>query len=147
MICPALAEVVEQTAREVWPRPGRVYGYRSQLVAGHTWGPRLETPAEARALTLLGADVANQSIAADATVAREIGACFVSATYSVNYVDGVIPGEWGEMDRLHHDCGRAAVTVSLRTLARLPLDSSCGRAGRRSRDRRSRAAPRGRDRS
>lgn len=131
MICPELARVVEETAREEWPAPGRVYGYGRQLVAGHTWGPRLETPAEARALTLLGADVANQSIAADATAAREIGACFVSGTYSVNYVDGVISGEWGEMDRLHTELGRAAVTISLRALARAPLGTACGCASYR----------------
>jgi 5'-methylthioadenosine phosphorylase len=134
LICPAMAGVLERVAVENWPPPGRVYGYGRRLVVGHTWGPRLETPAEARALALLGADVANQSIAADATLAREIGACFVSATYSVNYVDGVIPGEWGEMDRLHEQCGPAAVAISLRTLARISLDDSCGcRAFRRER--------------
>ncbi len=126
LICPAMASVLERVAVEHWPAPGRVYGYGQGLVVGHTWGPRLETPAEARALMLLGADVANQSIAPDATAVREIGACFVSATYSVNYVDGVISGEWGEMDRLHERCGPAAVGISLRTLASISLDDSCG---------------------
>lgn len=125
MFCPAMGGVLELVAREGWPAHLRVYGPGNHLVVAHTWGPRLETPAEARALTLLGGDVANQSIAPDATAAREIGACFASATYSVNYVDGVMPGEWGDLDQVHQQCGRAAAQISLRFMGRMPLDTAC----------------------
>ncbi|HYU17926.1 MAG TPA: 5'-methylthioadenosine phosphorylase [Chloroflexota bacterium] len=131
LICPSLATTLESQARELWPRDARVYGYRNGLVTGFTFGPRFETPAEARALSLLGADIANQSIAPEATNAREIGACFASATYVVNYVDGVIAGEWGDLDHIHEELGDPAVRISLRAIARAPLDEACGCAALR----------------
>src|SRR5262249_54352527 len=80
MICPDLAATLEDTARALWPKGARVYGRAAGLVAGHSWGPRFQTAAEARAYHLLGADFINHSIAPEATAAREIGACFVNAT-------------------------------------------------------------------
>lgn len=125
MFCPSLASTLESTARELWPTSGRVYGLSNQLVTAHTWGPRLETPAEARALQLLGADIASQSIAPEATGAREIGACFISATYVVNYVDGVLPDEWGDLDGIHEEMSTVAPRISLRAIARAPLTDDC----------------------
>jgi len=92
----------------------------------HTWGPRFESPAEARALQLLGADAVNQSIAPEATNAREIGACFISGSYITDYVDGIIPDEWGELDAIHDELGRAAARISLRAVAQVPLTRECG---------------------
>lgn len=126
MLCPSLARTLERMAREVWPNSGRVYGQASQLVMALTWGPRFETPAEARALQLLGADAVSQSIAVEATNAREIGACFASASYVTDYVDGVISGEWGDLDAIHSEMGKAAVQISLRAIARAPLTDECG---------------------
>ncbi len=126
MLCPSLARTLEQIAIEVWPHSGRVYGQTSRLVTAFTWGPRFETPAEARALQLLGADAVSQSIAAEATNAREIGACFVSASYVTNYVDGIIVGERDNLDAIHSEMGTAAVRISLRAIARAPLTDECG---------------------
>ena len=126
LFCPSLASIIEDTAKELWEKPGRVYGHASHLVVAHTWGPRFETPSEARALALLGADLVNNSIAADATLSREIGACFASATYVTNFVDGVVPGQWGDMEASHARLGRIAPRISLRSLARLTLETDCG---------------------
>jgi len=131
MICPDLARTLERAARALWPAADRVYGLANRLVVAHTWGPRFETPAEARALQLLGADVVNQSIAPEATNAREIGACFVSNSYVTNYVDGVVPEEWGALDKIHDELGTIAVRISVRALARATLTDACGCAAYR----------------
>jgi 5'-methylthioadenosine phosphorylase len=126
LFCPNLMSTLEKTARESWPATARVYGRANRIVTAHTWGPRLETPAEARALQLLGADAANQSMAPEATNAREIGACFVSGSYVVNYVDGVIPEEWGALDGIHDELGALAARISLRAVARVTVTDTCG---------------------
>ena len=126
LFCPSMGQTLEKEARGLWPAAARVYGLANRLVVAHTWGPRFETPAESRALQLLGADVVNQSIAPEATHAREIGACFISASYVVNYVDGIIPEEWGELDTIHHDLGLVAARISLRAIARVELTEMCG---------------------
>lgn len=126
LFCPSLMGTVEETARESWPATARVYGRANRIVTAHTWGPRLETPAEARALQLLGADAANQSMAPEAANAREIGACFASGSYVVNYVDGVIPEEWGALDGIHDELGAVAARISLRSVARVKLTDACG---------------------
>jgi 5'-methylthioadenosine phosphorylase len=131
LFCPQLMLTVEEAARELWPPGGRVYGRANRIVTAHSWGPRLESPAEARALALLGADAANQSMAPEATNAREIGACFASGSYVVNYVDGVIPEEWGALDRIHDELGAVAARISLRTVARAELSGACGCAAYR----------------
>ncbi|MDR7523609.1 MAG: 5'-methylthioadenosine phosphorylase [Armatimonadota bacterium] len=126
MFCPSLGRVLEQTARELWPITARVYGLHNRLIMAHTWGPRFETPAEARALQALGADAVNQSIAPEATNAREIGACFISASYVTDFVDGIIPEEWGELDAIHDELGAVAARISLRAIARAELTDACG---------------------
>ena len=131
LFCPGLMRTVEETARGLWPPTARVYGRAHRLVMAHSWGPRLETPAEARALQVLGADAANQSAAPEAANAREIGACFVSGSYVVNYVDGVVPEEWGPLDLIHDELGAVAARISLRSLARADLTDACGCAAYR----------------
>jgi 5'-methylthioadenosine phosphorylase len=131
LLCPALGRTLERTARELWPASGRVYGLANGIVMAHTWGPRFETPAEARALQSLGADAVSQSVAPEASNAREIGACFISASYVTNYVDGVIPGEWGALDKIHEDLGAVAARISLRAIASAGASDDCGCAAYR----------------
>ncbi|HKX19529.1 MAG TPA: 5'-methylthioadenosine phosphorylase [bacterium] len=126
LFCPSLMATLEEAARESWPAAARVYGRANRIITAHTWGPRLETPTEARALQLLGADAANQSMAPEATNAREIGACFASGSYVVNYVDGIIPEEWGALDGIHDELGAVAARISLRAVARAELTDTCG---------------------
>lgn len=131
LFCPSMGRTLEATAREVWPDDARVYGMANALVVAHTWGPRFETPAEAQALRLLGADYVSQSMCPEATHAREIGACFISSSYVVNYVDGVIPEEWGNLDGIHDEMDDIAPRISLRALARTELTDDCGCASYR----------------
>jgi 5'-methylthioadenosine phosphorylase len=126
MLCPSMAAALEETARPLWPAGARVYGHANRLVMAHTWGPRFESPAEARALQMLGADVVSQSAAAEATNALEIGTCFVSASYVTDYVDGIIPGAWGDLDAIHEELGAVAARISLRAMARVELTDACG---------------------
>ncbi|WP_412517418.1 hypothetical protein K8Z49_01275 [Actinomadura madurae] len=125
LVCPALAGSVADAAEREWPAPGRVLRREAGLVVAHTWGPRLETPAEANALRLLGADLANQSIAVDATLAREIGACFAPSSYIVNFVDGVNPEEWGDYHGIHDRSALPAMRIGLTAIAAVPAERSC----------------------
>lgn len=81
IICADTAALLARIAAEHWPAGARVHGAEAGLVAAHAYGPRLTTPAEALAYRSMGADVLNHSIAPEATLAREIGACFVSLAY------------------------------------------------------------------
>jgi 5'-methylthioadenosine phosphorylase len=81
LVCPACAAIVERTARRLWPVENRVYGTSAGLVAAHAWGPRLTTPAEVTAYRTMGGDFINHSLAPEATLAREIGACFVNCAF------------------------------------------------------------------
>jgi len=81
LFCPVCAGIVEKEARKLWPSDARVYGYGAGLVAAHSWGPRLQSPAEVNAYRSLGADLINHSLAPEATLAREIGACFVNVSF------------------------------------------------------------------
>jgi 5'-methylthioadenosine phosphorylase len=131
LFCPALGHTVETVARELWPASGRVYGHSSGLVVVHNWGPRFNTAAEARAYQLLGADIINQSIGAEANGAREVGACFISASYVVSYESGVVPDAGNELDAIHHELALASGRISLRTLARADLSAPCACEGYR----------------
>lgn len=77
IVCARCAAAVAKAAQTYWPVGRRVHGIEQGLIAGHAYGPRLTTPAEAMAFRTLGADIINHSIAPEATLAREIGACFV----------------------------------------------------------------------
>jgi 5'-methylthioadenosine phosphorylase len=123
--------VLEQAARELWPPPGRVYGLQNGLIVAHNWGPRFTSPAEARAYQLLGGDAINQSIAPEASAFREIGACFISASYIVSYEETIVPGSWTGLDTIHSDLAEPASRISLLTIARAVLSDNCGCAERR----------------
>jgi 5'-methylthioadenosine phosphorylase len=125
MFCPALARTVETVARSRWPAPGRVLGHSKQVVVMHDWGPRFTSRAEARAFQLLGADALNQSICPEANAAREIGACFASASYVVCYEPGVAAAD-DDIDAIHGDLAMAASRISLETMAQATLSDECG---------------------
>lgn len=81
LICAQAASLLQDLANDCWPAGARVHGQGQDLVAAHMYGPRLTSPAEAMAFRSMGADVLNHSIAPEATLSREIGACFVPVTY------------------------------------------------------------------
>jgi 5'-methylthioadenosine phosphorylase len=131
LFCPALVSTTAGVAREIWPRSSRVYGHASEIVIAHNWGPRFTSAAEARAYRLLGADAVNQSIAPEASAIREIGACFVSASYVVSYEVGVISETWKDLDSIHEDLAVSAGSISLLSIARAELTDECGCAALR----------------
>lgn len=127
LFCPDMAATLEATARELWPAPGRVLGHGLGIVAAHNWGPRYSSGAEARAYQLLGADAINQSIGAEANLMREIGTCFVSASYIVRHQDGIAPAIKIEgLDKIHSDLAEVSSQISLLAIARAVRTESCG---------------------
>jgi 5'-methylthioadenosine phosphorylase len=133
LVCPECSDVVEATAKEIWPAHGRVYGRRANLVAGHAWGPRLTSPAEARALRMLGADITNHSLAPEATLAREIGACFVNCAFVTVAFDDYFasPDEKIIADNAIEALNAPASRVALRSVARFDAAKPCCCAGLR----------------
>lgn len=127
IVCPVSAEILAETARRHWPASGRVYGVDAGLVAAHAYGPRLTTPAEAVAYRALGADIINHSIAPEATLSREIGACFVPCAFvTAGFNDyfrpaGVSLLQEGVLEGLSPIVSR----VALEAAARLPLGHDC----------------------
>jgi 5'-methylthioadenosine phosphorylase len=134
MVCPSCAATVEATARSLWPTGSRVYGQTAGLVAGHAWGPRLTTPAEAQAHRMLGADVTNHSLVPEATLAREIGACFVNCSFiTVAYDDYFAPADRKVIDDgVLEGLIPIASRVAMLAVARLDAQAPCLCSGLRS---------------
>ena len=137
LFCPGLAGTLEQTAAASWPSPARVYGHGTGVVAAHNWGPRFTSRAEAQAYRMLGGDVVNQSIGPEASAMREIGACFISASYVVCFEDGVAEetNDAVNIGSIHADLAKISTRISLVTLARAAVDQTCGCGNLRSQSR------------
>jgi 5'-methylthioadenosine phosphorylase len=127
IVCPACAKIAADVARKHWPASARVHGVESGLVAAHVYGPRLTTPAEVMAFRSMGADIINHSIAPEATLAREIGACFVPCAFvTAGFHDYFRPaGESllraGVVENLGVILGR----IALEAAAQFPTTSDC----------------------
>ncbi|NEJ69595.1 5'-methylthioadenosine phosphorylase [Rhizobium phaseoli] len=128
IVCPHCAAVLADTARRVWPSSCRVHGIEQGLVAAHAYGPRLTSPAEALAFRSMGADVINHSIAPEATLSREIGACFVPCAFVTAGFNDYMDRSRGTLlqDGVLPSLSMLASRVALETAIRLPSDSSCG---------------------
>jgi len=134
LFCPVCAKIVEDVARSLWPADARVYGHSAGLVAGHSWGPRLQSPAEANAYRSLGADIINHSLAPEATLAREIGVCFANVSFvTAPYLNYFTPAN---IKVLGADTQRTlapiASRIALRSIARFPEGAQCLCSGLRS---------------
>ena len=125
MFCPAIGEELKQVALSLWPSSGRVYGRDDGLIMGVTIGPRFETPAEARWLQRSDCDVVGQSAGPEVFLAREIGACYASSSYVVNWVDGIREQTW-DLDGIHEELKLPASHLVLRAIKRVSLDDACG---------------------
>lgn len=62
---------------------------RSGIVYATTNGPRLETPAEIRALRNLGADVVGMTLSSEVTLLREKKIACCAVAYSINWAAGL----------------------------------------------------------
>ncbi|MHB8620201.1 MAG: MTAP family purine nucleoside phosphorylase [Chloroflexota bacterium] len=80
--CPELADILAG----VWPAVG--YNALRPAVYAMTAGPRLETPAEIRALRGLGATVVGMTVVPEMIMARELGICYAAAGLVVNWAAG-----------------------------------------------------------
>lgn len=125
MFCPAIGAELAAAAQSVWPSSGRVYGRDDGLIMAVTIGPRFETPAEARLLQRCDCDVVGQSAGPEVFLAREIGACYASSSYVVNWVDGIREQTW-ELDGIHEELKLPASRLVLRAIKRVTLDDACG---------------------
>jgi len=81
--CPQLRALVLQVAR------GRRARVHERAVVACTEGPRFETPAEIRALRVLGADLVNMTVAPEAFLARELQMCYASLCFVSNMAAGM----------------------------------------------------------
>lgn len=134
LICPACAAVMERTAKSLWPADARVFGQRQGLVAAHAWGPRLQSPAEAMAYRSLGGDFINHSLAPEATLAREIGACFVNCAFiTAAYHNYFSPPDVKVLGAdVHSELSVVASRVALQAAAALEREVDCGCSSLRS---------------
>lgn len=72
-----------------------------QGVMAVTQGPRLETPAEIRALQRAGADMVGMTGMPEAALARELGLDYACLAVSVNWAAGLSPAGAGIHDEIH----------------------------------------------
>ncbi|RWD61429.1 MAG: 5'-methylthioadenosine phosphorylase [Mesorhizobium sp.] len=127
IVCSTCAAILAEKAGRLWPAEGRVHGIEQGLVAGHVYGPRLTTPAEAIMFRTLGADITNHSIAPEATLSREIGACFTPCAFVTATVNDYLSRdrgtllEGGVLERL----SQVTSAIALETAAALPVGESC----------------------
>lgn len=89
-------------------------------------GPRFETPAEVRALALLGGDVVGMTGLPEAVLAREAGLCYATVAVVTNPGAGLGPGPISheEVSRVMEALRPRVVQLMLRALVALPRERS-----------------------
>jgi 5'-methylthioadenosine phosphorylase len=127
IVCPHGAKILAETASAIWPTSCRVHGLDQGLVAAHAYGPRLTTPAEALAFRTMGADVINHSIAPEATLSREIGACFVPCAFVTAGFNDYMDRSRGSLlqEDVLPSLSMLASRVALQAAARIPIEPPC----------------------
>jgi 5'-methylthioadenosine phosphorylase len=127
LVCQHCASVLEKTARDIWPASCRVHGVSQGLVAAHAYGPRLTSPAEALAYRSMGADIINHSIAPEATLSREIGACFTPLAFVTAGFNDYMDRGRGQLlqDGVLPSLSMTASRLALETAARFPDNEDC----------------------
>jgi 5'-methylthioadenosine phosphorylase len=128
LVCQHCAAVLADTAGRHWPTSRRIHGIELGLVAAHAYGPRLTSPAEALAFRSMGADIINHSIAPEATLAREIGACFVPCAFVTAGFNDYMDRTSGQLlqDGVLPSLSMIASRVALETVARFSDEQPCG---------------------
>jgi len=118
--CPELRALLVEAARA---RGARVH---EKAVLACTEGPRFETPAEIRAMRVLGCDLVGMTVAPEAFLARELEICYASLCFISNMAAGM-------QDRLTADevlemasrIQELVREVLLEAIGRLPEERSC----------------------
>ena len=127
LVCRHCAGILADTARRSWPTSCRIHGIEQGLVAAHSYGPRLTSPAEAMAFRSMGADVLNHSIAPEATLSREIGACFVPLAFVTAGFNDYMDRDRGKLlqEGVLPSLSMTASRIALETVAALPDLEAC----------------------
>ena len=81
VFCPALRRIVGEVLHDI-----RLI-YHGAGTAAITEGPRLETPAEVRALASLGAEIVTHTFAPEMFLARELQMCYAALCYVLDYAE------------------------------------------------------------
>ncbi|NLN29307.1 MAG: MTAP family purine nucleoside phosphorylase [Firmicutes bacterium] len=126
--CSGLREVLLDVAR------GQGLRVHAEACYACVEGPRYETPAEVKALAMLGADVVGMTNATEALLCREAGLCFGTLALVTNWGAGIGP------ERLDHEqvtqevlknTNRLVSTLreTLRRLCERPVRCDCGVTG------------------
>lgn len=131
IVCATGAGILAEVASRHWPADARIHGHSQELVAAHVYGPRLTTPAEALMFRTLGADVINHSIAPEATLSREIGACFIPCAFVTATLNDYLSRESGVLlqGRLIENLAQLSSRIALETAAALPVSEPCACQG------------------
>lgn len=120
-LCAACRAGLAAAARELAP-DRRLFTRGTYVV---TEGPRFETPAEVRALQRDG-DVVGQSLAPEAWLARDIGACYANLAVIVNYGEGVVRDwEHDVLARIFREDAGLIAAIMLTALAGLADEGGC----------------------
>nr|MBC8372326.1 MTAP family purine nucleoside phosphorylase [Planctomycetota bacterium] len=81
VFCPALRRIVGEVLHDI-----RLI-YHGAGTAAITEGPRLETPAEVRALASQGAEIVTHTFAPEMFLARELQMCYAALCYVLDYAE------------------------------------------------------------
>ena len=81
VFCPALRRIVGEVLHDI-----RLI-YHGAGTAAITEGPRLETPAEIRALALQGAEIVTHTFAPEMFLSRELQMCYAALCYVLDYAE------------------------------------------------------------
>lgn len=81
VFCPSLRRICGEVLHEM------KLVYHGAGVAAVTEGPRLETPAEVRMFSAIGAEIVTHTFAPEMFLARELEMCYSAICYIVNYAE------------------------------------------------------------
>ena len=89
-------------------------------------GPRFETPAEIRMLTMLGANLVGMTSVPEVVLAREVGICYASLSIVCNWAAGITsaPLDESEVTDIMEECG-ADVRMIIRQYLRQTKTTAC----------------------
>ena len=128
IVCATGAAILAEVAGRHWPAASRAHGIGQGLVAGHAYGPRMITPAEAMMFRTLGADVINHSIAPEATLSQEIGSCFTPCAFVTATLNDYLDWQRGALLQagMIESLSRITSRIVLEAAATLPIAEPCG---------------------
>jgi len=118
--CPQLRAILLQVAKEKGLR------VHEKAVLACMEGPRFETPAEIRALRILGADLVGMTVAPEAFLARELEMCYATLCFVSNMAAGMQDRLTAtEVLEVASKLQEVVRDVVVEAIARLPEERDC----------------------